>query len=178
MDDENYFPGWDDDQSVSRDVRIERFSAYLRELDSFELAIRIAATNSILLKEMEVELDTLRKKLEPLKNIRDSVEQAFDWANEGLRIGQRSSEKLMAVLEKNIDRKSKLSSAGAKGAATRASKLTPLKNWAVEAGLKAKGNPSEKARFLMKKITPALASLSNDPERVMREAIRAAAKST
>ena len=75
-------------------------------------------------------------------------------------------------------RKTALSKAGATGGAARASKLTPLKNWAVEEGQKVKGNPSEKARLLMKRITPALASLSNDPERVMREAIKASEKST
>lgn len=55
-------------------------------------------------------------------------------------------------------------------------KSQPLKDWALENSKHLKGSAAEKARRLMLKLPADLTNRFNDPERLMREAIRASEK--
>jgi esterase/lipase len=176
--DDKFKPGLHDPISVPLDERIQRYEAYLNNSISYELAVKIAATYSILARDTLNVLATVRVELEQYQKQSKEVVEVAAHAIIGLKIGAINSEKLAVVLGEKIERRKKLSGAGKKGVAVRADKLAPLKNWAIQEAKNLKGKPPEKARNLMKKIEPTLASLANDPERVMREAIRAFEKNT
>ena len=178
MDDEEneLIPGLDDPRSVPLDVRIARYEAYLRDWTDFELAVRIAATNAILLEDATFLMGPAESALESLAASNKEFIQVLEQAKIGCRLGAVSTKKFILVSKELAEKKAKHSKAGAKGGEAKALRQEPLKQWAIEEGMRLKGTPTERARKLMRQVPKNLSTLSEDPERVMREAIRKAEK--
>lgn len=85
----------------------------------------------------------------------------------------------MPAIKKDIEKttitKSKRK-AGAVGGKKRAEKYRPLRDWAETNAEGMSGNASEKARKLMRKLPEALRNVSDDPERIIGEHLRAIRK--
>ena len=174
MDDDESVPGLHDPRSVPKAQRIARYEAHLREWVDFELAVHIAAINAIALKDIEDDLVELKNKMEPLRGIKESIEEAFDAGQEGLEIGRRSTEKLMVVLKEKIDKRSSLSSAGVKGAQSLHRPMAELKEWALSEANRIRGSHKDIARNLTSRIPKHLVNVSKDPERLIYDTLRAA----
>jgi hypothetical protein len=158
-------PGLDDSEAVPVHVRIARYTTYLSEVSNPVDVTRLAAESSILLKDAMHELALVRAQLisayESKVAVGDLMEMAANELENSIVISNELAEKQL-----------KHATAGSKGGKVRALKLEPLKKWAIEKGGKLSGNPAEKARKLFRKLPPQLSALSNDPQRVMAQAIR------
>jgi hypothetical protein len=74
-------------------------------------------------------------------------------------------------------RSDELAKAGAKGGEGRGRRFSKLKEWAEREAVGMGGNASKIARLLMRKLPPDLANVSDDPERIIVEHLRAIKKS-
>lgn len=165
-------PGLDDWIKLPTDERIARYESYLRDRCDFETLLRMAAENAILLKDAIFERDSARCDLEWQKESNEVAVWGLELGTLVAQDANATRDRLKAVSKELAEKKSKHSKAGAKGGEAKALRQEPLKQWAIEEGRRLKGNPTERARKLMKRLTDSLAALSEDPERVMREAIR------
>lgn len=177
-DDDELAPGLYDPKTIPFDERVNRYAEHLREWMSFDALVKIAAHAAITLKDVEDGLELLKEQRKPLHSFKESMEEVFTIARLSTQLAKKNTEKLMFIQREVAENKKRYSSAGAKGGAARSKKVAPLKNWAIEKSPTMRGNAAEKARKLMQSIPVELSNTSNDPERVMREAIRAFEKKT
>lgn len=173
---DEYLPGLHDPASVPKEQRVERYKEHLLEWVDFELAVHMAAISAITLKDIEDGLSELQHQGNPAREIEKSIQEAFDFGRAGLEIGRESDEKLQAVLKEKIDRKSSLSKAGTNGAQSLHRPAAELKSWALSQATIHRGSDKDIARKLAAQIPKHLADASKDPERLIYDALRAAAK--
>lgn len=176
MDDDEFVPGLHDPISVPEDQRVARYEAHLREWVDFELAVHMAAISAIAMKDIEDRMAEMKIQIEPFRNIKNTIEVAYVAAQAGLQIGRISAEKLMVFQKEKIDKTNSLSSAGAKGAQSRHRPVAELKAWAVSEANKIHSSHKDAARKLTARIPKHLANASKDPQRLIYDTLRAAAK--
>jgi hypothetical protein len=177
-DNDELIPGLHDPNTIPFDERVNRYAEHLREWMSFDALAKIAAHAAIALKDVEDGMELLQEQMNPLRSFKESMEEVFTLSKLSTQLAKQNTEKLMIVEREVVENKKRYSSAGAKGGIARSKKVAPLKNWAIEMSHTMRGNAAEKARKLMLKVPPEMSNTSNDPERIMREAIRSFEKNT
>lgn len=93
---------------------------------------------------------------------------ALRWLSAGYKFLMEAVHQALPIAEKSATARVK----GLNGGKARSKKYAQLIDWALANEARYPGNPTMKARAMMAKLPAELAMLSDDPERMMREAIR------
>ena len=171
--------------------------ALLANLDEVERGIALAAADELLWLEhgelavfagvqkahalrMENRLQQLRVYLEKVAEGQKKAAE-FDKQINMMRDGYDAiNEKLVAygskLIEQKSQRKKQQSEAGVRGARLKNKGTDALKVWALDSAKKLHGSDKANAKALFKVIPDELKEASNDPERLIYEALLAARK--
>ena len=172
LDDDDYIPGLHDPSSVPIDVRVSKYEAYLREWVDFDLAVHIAASAQIALKDCEDCLAMIRPKLEKYQSFAKTLPDILEAGSVAAHIGGEALEALMTVSKNEINRKKNLSTAGVSGANVKHHVFRELKSWALNEAKTQRGDDKKIARYLANNLPESFKNASEDPQRLIYDTLR------
>jgi hypothetical protein len=177
-----YVPGLDDPVSISLDARVARYAMYLYDHFSPEEILDLAAKSVISINAFVSIFEQMQTNQEVAMKASEDLRRSYHTISKNRRLtGQIAvvaTEELMEIRKSVAEQRNKLVTAGKKGGATRKKKSDPLLKWALPRAAKMRGTATAKARKLANELPDALRLVFEDPERVIREAIRKAEKKT